>query len=581
MLNKKYDAFGNLVQQQKVDDLNSAYLWDYSGTYPIAKTVNATSDQMAYTSFEADGTGGWDIRPGYTVSSGSPITGSKYGSDAILSKTVPTGNYTVTAWASGSIDVNGVGGKVINFSKRDPTWRCYRWDLSNISYIQVNTTHADDIRLYPSTAQMTTYTYNPLVGMTSQTDAAGRTTYYEYDGLARLKRIRDQDYNILKTYDYQYAIQGSCGPNCYPIALQTFAGNNTPGYPVGVFNSHYKFLGNAANASDYVWLWNSDTANTAVGTLAAGPDNLHFYLTLNTGKVLPSGVIGCRYYQYDLTWNRLDGIRSENGVYVDFGDGLGTPLPGRTIPAVPVPTNSAALVAEFKPNNYYYLIHEYADTTTTRTITFYHNDTEEQGPGLDNAESPAISLTKLRNLRGNLPLTGRGMYLSSYQDATANTVAGITNWNILTSLKAFWLHCGDGQPDTHPCTNINFELNFMKNHRGLQQIHTSNPEYDRSGVWDPSFKLSRLKTDWNTYFTQLNYIEINDSHWDREDLTALSHLTWFVLVADNQNHSNNLTNNPIIPIQGYVMDNIINQIAAGSGQSNFNGFIYFLPGGTT
>ncbi len=54
------------------------------------------------------------------------------------------------------------------------------------------------------TTAVTTYTYNPLVGMTSQTDAKGETTYYEYDGFQRLRNIKDQDGNIIKTYDYHY-----------------------------------------------------------------------------------------------------------------------------------------------------------------------------------------------------------------------------------------------------------------------------------------------------------------------------------------------------------------------------------------
>jgi YD repeat-containing protein len=53
-------------------------------------------------------------------------------------------------------------------------------------------------------AQVTTYTYQPLVGMTSATDAAGQTTYYEYDGLQRLKKVKDQDGNILKNYVYHF-----------------------------------------------------------------------------------------------------------------------------------------------------------------------------------------------------------------------------------------------------------------------------------------------------------------------------------------------------------------------------------------
>jgi len=53
-------------------------------------------------------------------------------------------------------------------------------------------------------AQITSYTYKPLVGMTSSTDAKGMTTYYEYDAFQRLKTVKDQNGNILKQTDYQY-----------------------------------------------------------------------------------------------------------------------------------------------------------------------------------------------------------------------------------------------------------------------------------------------------------------------------------------------------------------------------------------
>jgi YD repeat-containing protein len=53
-------------------------------------------------------------------------------------------------------------------------------------------------------AQVTTYTYQPLVGRTSATDAAGVTTFYEYDDFQRLKRVKDQEGNIVKQNIYHY-----------------------------------------------------------------------------------------------------------------------------------------------------------------------------------------------------------------------------------------------------------------------------------------------------------------------------------------------------------------------------------------
>jgi YD repeat-containing protein len=64
--------------------------------------------------------------------------------------------------------------------------------------------YIDEVRVYPKGATMTTYTYEPLLGVTSMTDANNVTAHYEYDTFGRLSCIRDQDNNILECYDYQY-----------------------------------------------------------------------------------------------------------------------------------------------------------------------------------------------------------------------------------------------------------------------------------------------------------------------------------------------------------------------------------------
>ncbi len=59
-------------------------------------------------------------------------------------------------------------------------------------------------------AQVTTYTYKPLVGILTATDPRGVTTHYEYDTLNRLMQtyiIENGEKKILQKYDYHYANQ--------------------------------------------------------------------------------------------------------------------------------------------------------------------------------------------------------------------------------------------------------------------------------------------------------------------------------------------------------------------------------------
>ena len=51
---------------------------------------------------------------------------------------------------------------------------------------------------------LTTYTYKPLVGVTSQTGPTGEKTSYEYDGFNRLSRIIDHNGKVIETYSYTY-----------------------------------------------------------------------------------------------------------------------------------------------------------------------------------------------------------------------------------------------------------------------------------------------------------------------------------------------------------------------------------------
>lgn len=51
---------------------------------------------------------------------------------------------------------------------------------------------------------ITTYTYDPLIGVTSITPPNGLTQYYTYDGFGRLKEVKDEQGNILSENEYHY-----------------------------------------------------------------------------------------------------------------------------------------------------------------------------------------------------------------------------------------------------------------------------------------------------------------------------------------------------------------------------------------
>ncbi len=76
--------------------------------------------------------------------------------------------------------------------------------IQNPASDQAMRSELQKIRQQFPAAMVTTYTYKPLVGITSQTDARNRTSYYEYDGFSRLKLLRDQEGNIVRTFKYNY-----------------------------------------------------------------------------------------------------------------------------------------------------------------------------------------------------------------------------------------------------------------------------------------------------------------------------------------------------------------------------------------
>lgn len=76
-------------------------------------------------------------------------------------------------------------------------------------------TELNRIRTGLPTAQVTTYTYKPFTGVTSITDAVGRTNTYQYDGFNRLTAVIDQDGYTVKKAGYGFAVAA-------PVPLQLY-----------------------------------------------------------------------------------------------------------------------------------------------------------------------------------------------------------------------------------------------------------------------------------------------------------------------------------------------------------------------
>jgi YD repeat-containing protein len=140
LLFNQYDAYGNIIEQQKINDVKEAFFWGYNHEYPVAK-----------------------------------VSGSDYNT------------------AKQYIDID-----LLNNTQS------YTDDQVRSGF--------NALRVNLPMALVSTYTYSPLTGMTSETDASGKTTYYEYDSFNRLSIVRDNGNNIVKKICYNYqGQQGSCG----------------------------------------------------------------------------------------------------------------------------------------------------------------------------------------------------------------------------------------------------------------------------------------------------------------------------------------------------------------------------------
>jgi hypothetical protein len=213
-----YDNSGNIIQMSKKDDQQLTYIWDHAKSLVIAEVKNAPASEVAYTSFEADSKGNWTYA-GTPITTEGAITGTKCywpNETGVIYKSGlnPTTTYIVSYWSKGGEYLINYTTTPVKVGRTSKGWTYYEHEVvtSNGLIVIYGEGLIDEVRLYPKGATMSTFTWTPLIGMTTQCDPNSKILYYEYDNLNRLRIIRDQDDNILKKICYNYAGQvEDCG----------------------------------------------------------------------------------------------------------------------------------------------------------------------------------------------------------------------------------------------------------------------------------------------------------------------------------------------------------------------------------
>lgn len=270
------------IQQTENEGMTSSTIYGYNKRFPIATATNAVYTDVGASSFETAGEGGFAYNT-ENVSADYALTGKNCfvfpaAAQASVSKTgLNTGKeYMITFWLQPAYGGNGVplndyvpiininnqtsGGYPVTYTNPQLVaysgkgWFLYAAKVQGAHTVKIINfksgvpysnpdyafpTKIDEVRICPIDAAMTTRTWDPLFGKTSETDPNNKTTFYDYDGSARVRLVRDMDGNILKKTCYNMAGQPeNCSGIRYgnDVQQRTIGRSNCPPYnlPSGV-----------------------------------------------------------------------------------------------------------------------------------------------------------------------------------------------------------------------------------------------------------------------------------------------------------------------------------------------------------
>lgn len=206
----------------------------------VATIVNLQIiEPLAYNSFETTEKHGFQFTG--TANPGTCITGSKYyvltPSQPITSSfTALTKPYILSFWATTAVAVTNATQTKSAPVRKGYTYYEYEVNTGVASISISGSAGIDEIRFLPKTSRMSTVTYDPVIGKTSECDAGNRFVAFEYDTRGRLKLVRNDRNEIVKMYEYNEKSKASQCPATYQshAVYQIAQRNNcTAGYVGG------------------------------------------------------------------------------------------------------------------------------------------------------------------------------------------------------------------------------------------------------------------------------------------------------------------------------------------------------------
>lgn len=226
---QQFDVKGNPLETKLLDpDIYKAMVWDTTTGKKLAEVSNARYNEIAYTSFELSPgrlpsgslltEGRVSFSPSGLTTDGGAVSGTtayllsgfNLGSELKIDGLAQGKTYILSFWSKGgtpAVYAYGLGLSVSALYTANG-WTYYQGKVTPSGKGVITLTapggsmYVDEVRLFPTDALMLSWTYKPLCGESSSTDATGRITYYEYDGLGRPTLVRNQEGHILSRTQY-------------------------------------------------------------------------------------------------------------------------------------------------------------------------------------------------------------------------------------------------------------------------------------------------------------------------------------------------------------------------------------------